>query len=136
MKTHRLEKEQWQVLSEDAHHSVFGKKKPVAMERVDFALLCVDEENVPAAYVTCRENDSETVYWQFGGAFPGTINTIKSFRAMEQFLSYCSERYKRVVCLVENTNRAMLKFALRTGFRIQGVRYHDGGVLLEHVLEF
>lgn len=132
----KISPEDWKFFSEFAHESVFGKKKPVEMERIDFALLCVSDKEIPMGYITCRENDSETIYWQFGGVFPGTKDTILSFRVMQAMVRFCKEHYKRITYLVENTNTAMLKFAMRMGFKIQGVRYHNGSVLLEHVLEF
>jgi hypothetical protein len=80
--------------------------------------------------------DAETLYWQFGGAFPGTIGTIHSFGCYEQFLAWCGDKYSRVTTLIANDNLVMLKMAMKVGFRIQGIRYYGGDVLLEHVVGF
>lgn len=44
--------------------------------------------------------------------------------------------YRRIAFLVENTNEAMLKLAMRCGFLIVGLRTFKGLILLEHVKEF
>lgn len=131
----RIAKEDWQRLSETAHEICFAEKKPAAWDRIDFALLAV-EDLVPIGYITCREIDAHTLYWQFGGAFPGTKDTIKSFSAYQAMVRYASERYKRVATYIENTNRVMLKMAGRCGFLITGIRVFDGDILVEHCLEF
>lgn len=131
----KLTPDQWAYCSEHAHLLAFKEIKPASRDRIDFALLAIDG-TTPAMYVTCREYDAETLYWQFGGAFPETLGTVKSFRAVEAFVAYVKERYARVTCLIENTNRVMLKMASKVGFKIVGIRTYHGCVLLEHLLEF
>lgn len=132
-----LTKEQWALLSEKAHLVVFNENKPVAMERIDYALLAEGEDGLPESYATCREIDAETVYWQYGGSFPGTRGTINSLRNFNGFIRYAKEfGYKRICYYVENTNAPMLKLAAKTGFLITGVRNYKGHVLVEHLLEF
>lgn len=137
----RIEKiapEVWKkTYSELAHQSVFGKQKPSEWDRIDFALLFIDETmDVAAAYITCREYDHETLYWQFGGAFPSSQGTLRSSACFQESLIWCAAKYKRVTFLVENTNFRMLKFAMKENFKIVGVRNFHGSILLEHMLEF
>lgn len=137
MKVQKLDKETWKLLSEGVHRIVFRENRPPETERVDFALIVEDAEGVPASYSTCREFDAETLYWQYGGSFPGTkgtINSLKNFQAMVRWAKEAG--YKRLTFLVENTNFAMLKLALITEFKITGVRVYQQHVLLEHLLEF
>ncbi len=123
-------------MSENAHRAVFGKLKPAGFDRIDYALLAVSD-GVPRAYATAKETDFETVHWEFGGAFAGTIGTTASYRAFKGFIAAEQEaKRKRIRFYVENTNEPMLKLAMKTGFRIQGLRNYGGTVLLEHVLEF
>lgn len=105
------------------------------MDRIDYALVCVNGRGIPMAYQTCKELDAESVYIQYGGAFPSNspINRVETFRL---FLEWYSKKYKRVSFLVENTNRAMLKLALKFDFLIIGVRVFKNYILLEHGLEF
>lgn len=132
----QLSREQWAKHSELAHLIVFNKRKPASMDRIDFALVA-QKDDALISYVTCREHDAETLYWQFGGAFPGTKNTSLSFQAYQMGINWCKEKgYKRVTTAVENTNIVMLKFALKVGFLIVGIRNHHGSVLVELVLEF
>lgn len=137
MKVIRIEKEHWAALSEGAHRIVFKENKPCEMDRIDFALSVEENDDSLISYVTCRENDRDTVYMQYGGSFPGARGTPKSLHAFLAIVRWFKESgYKRVWCLVENTNKAMLKLAMRAGFLITGIRVYKGNVLLEHGLEF
>lgn len=140
----KLTPAQWAPLSENAHLVVFGRHKPASLDRIDFALLARKESKTIdygmrqnlLAYVTCRELDADTLYWQFGGSFPGTLGTVSSKTCMEAFLAWSREHYKRVSFLVENTNAPMLKMGLFFGFKIVGIRTFEGSVLVEHLKEF
>jgi len=124
-------------MSEDAHKIAFGKVRPARIERIDYALLAVDSETEkPMGYVTCREHDAETVYWQFGGAFPGTKGSGQTFEGCTKLMEWCEGRYKRITGRVENTNLPALHLALKLGFLINGVQHASGTVLLELVKEF
>lgn len=131
----RLTPYDWHKYSEQMHAVCFNEHKPKAWDRIDFVLVGRVGEKL-GGYVTCREYDSETVYWQFGGAFPGTVGTSLSFKGYQAFVDYCKPKYKRVTTLIENTNCVMLKMAMKVGFRIVGVRVFAGSILLEHLLEF
>lgn len=132
----RYEKEAWKKIAEEAHIICFNEKRPNGMDRIDFALLAITDRNTPAGYVTCRETDGETVYWQFGGAFPSVRGTVMSMRAYEDFVNWTRERYKRVYTLIENTNGPMLRMAQKVGFLITGIKNFQGQILLEHLMEF
>jgi hypothetical protein len=131
----KITKAEWETMAPNAHRAVFGQVLPDGSTRIDFALLAVDRSGTPMSYVTCQERDAESLYWQFGGSFPGTKGTVGSLQAMEAFLGWCRDHYKRVSFLVENSNKAMLKMALATGFSIIGTRNYKGSVLVEHLLE-
>lgn len=128
--------EEWKQLSEVAHDVVFKKLFHKDNERIDFALMGVNEEGKPCGYVTCVERDADTLYWQFGGTFPGTKSTSVSYQVYRVFLDWCKQHYKRVTFLVENNNLPMLKMAMMGGFKIVGLRNFKGSILLEHLLEF
>lgn len=130
-----INKHEWSPLSEKAHLIAFNKSKPSDWDRIDYALVVANGET-PMGYVTCREVDAKTVYWQFGGAFPGTKGTPMTWQGYQAFVEWCKLRgYDRITTLIENENVAMLKMAMKVGFRIQGIRYAQGSVLLEHVKE-
>lgn len=136
MRVARLNPQQWSHFSETAHKIAFLEDKPAHLDRLDFALLVVNSADIPAGYITCREHDSESLYWQYGGTMPGTKDTVFSLQVMKVLLDYCRTRYKRVTFLVENKNKPMLKMAMKVGFLITGMRNYKGIVLLEHGLEF
>lgn len=122
--------------SEVAHKAVFGKLKPAERDRIDFAYLFVKPEtDKPIGYVTCRETDSETLYWQYGGILEAYRNSVVGLRVVKAALEKCLEDYQRVHCLIENTNRPMLGLALKSGMKITGLRTYGNSVLLEHVKE-
>jgi hypothetical protein len=135
MEVVKLSSQEWKAFGTEAHLICFNEHFPAEQNRIDFALL-VHENNVPLAYGTCREFDAHTVYFQFGGAFPSAKNTVKSFKAYLKILEAASSHYKRATTLIENTNIPMLKFAMKAGFLITGVRNFKGSILLEHLLEW
>jgi hypothetical protein len=125
----------WKELSENVHSIVFSKVKPASWDRIDHAMLVVKGED-PVGYITAREIDAETVYWQFGGMFPQYRDGVTTMKAYKLCIDLAERRYKRISTLIENTNTAMLRIAMHQGFRIIGVRAVQGSVLVEHLLEF
>lgn len=133
----RIDKQTWtELYSENAHLIAFDKHKPASGERIDFALLAGTRDTA-LGYVTARELDSDYLYWQYGGAFPGTKGTHMSWKAYAAFATWCRTfGYKRITTLIENQNTVMLKMAMMVGFRIIGCRTVGGKIYLEHFLEF
>lgn len=122
----------WALFSRNAHMAVFAYEKPATVDRIDYALLVVDtEKDTPVAYVTVRELDHESVYWQFGGGFKWAQKSILMARAYDKLLEHQSRKSKRMVTRIENTNAPMLKLALSRGLQIYGVRAHHDHVLVE-----
>lgn len=132
----RLWPEEWAQFSEAAHSVTFGEFRPGSKDRVDFALLAVDEHDVPIGYVTIKELDAETAYWQFGGSFPSYRATASVWHAYKAAADWNAKHYKRVLTFIENNNTPMLKFAMKLGFRVIGIRNFKSRILLEHLLEF
>lgn len=131
----RIEKHEWYQLAENAHLAVFDETWNKDIERIDFAVLTVDEDNQLIQYATLRELDAEAIYLQYGGSFPtyrGSIQAHKSFKAI---LDWLHREYKYVSFLTENTNFPMLKFAIKERFRIVGMRNFKNKVYLEHFRE-
>lgn len=131
----QLTPREWSQYSEAAHKIAFAEVKPACWDRIDFALLAVDDEN-PLGYMTCREHAEGVLYWQYGGAFPGTLGTLFSWRCYQAFIEHCGKKYKQIHTQIENTNAVMLKMAMKAGFRVMGVRNFKNSILLEHWLEF
>lgn len=128
--------EEFKEVGETAHLACFGEFRPRAMERFQFALLSTsDDGREHLGYVTCKEADAETLYWQYGGAFPGTAGTTKAFRLFKEFLRWGKGRYNYISFLVENKNTPMLKMAMKMGFLITGVRVFKEWILLEHSVD-
>lgn len=132
----RMEARVWWNFSEHAHKACFSEVKPADWDRIDYALLAVNEDDVPIGYMTCREFDSKSVYWQYGGAFKPIEKTIHAYRVYEAFLEWHSKRYERVATYISNGNKTMLAMAAKIGFKVTGIRNYKGEVLLEHLLEF
>lgn len=129
----------WSQYAKTAHAVVFGTLFPPEKQRIDHVLVAREGDKL-MGYVTCREMDSETIYWQYGGAFPGTKDTLSAWRGYQAMVDLCKGSvYKRITTLIENDNSPMLKMAMKVGFKIQGVRTHltpeKTYILLEHVLE-
>lgn len=132
----RLDAKEWEKMAEDAHVICFNEKRPSYVNRIDYALLVVDQKtDKPVSYITVKEFDNETAYWQHGGGFPGTIG-IPVYQAYRACIAYSKERYKRIFTLIENKNTPMLKMAMKVGFRIIGVKNIANEIMLEHLIEF
>lgn len=131
MKVVKFTSEQWSKYAETAHLICFDENRPADMNRIDFALV-VEEDSVPLCYTTCREVDSETVYMQYGGAFPSAKGTIKSYAGYGLIIEHLLHNYANITTLIENKNTVMLKFAMKVGFLITGLRNYKNTVLLEH----
>lgn len=138
MTVDQLSRDEWRILSEDAHKFCFSELRPSSLDRIDFALLA--QENLdPVAYMTLREIDSETVYLQYGGSFrPGTIHSFRGYKLMLNRLKEMG--FKRGQTYIENTNTPMLKFALKMGWLITGVRVFQDkdktSILTEQTINF
>lgn len=134
---HQITAQDWKELGPNAHMAVFSEKAPASQDRMDFALLAIEEKtNDVLTYVTCRELDRETLYWGYGGSFPparDSIRTWSAYRAMTE--KTFSLGYKHIFTLIENKNKTMLKFASKIGYTIVGMRHVNGCTMLEHVLE-
>lgn len=132
----KLSPQEWEMMSENAHRAVFGEIKPKHFDRIDYVLLAV-EDGKPVGYVTVRETDHETVYWQFGGAFEWARNSIVTVRAYDVFLDEQKKLgTKRIHTRIENKNYPMLKLALSREWVIMGCGVFRGTVLIDLVKEF
>lgn len=127
----------WEVhCASYAHESVFGETMPPGYDRIDYALVAVDQgSDKPVGYVTVREFDADTAYMKHGGAFEPIKSTVYSFRTYSVFILWLRTKYKKITTLVENSNVVYLKMALSAGFRVIGVRVFEKRVLLELFLE-
>lgn len=131
-----LTPEQWKENGEWAHAVCFNEFRDKELDRISFAMLVVDEKK-PVSYCTVRELDRDSVYWQYGGAFPGTITTIGSFKSYMMMVNKIKEMgYKRISTYVENTNTVMIKMCIKAGYVIVGTRYYDGHIYVDFLNEF
>jgi len=129
---------EWRQISALAHQVCFNHDRKADVDRVDFALLSIGEDNKPRSFSTFRETDSESLYWQYGGVFPGVRGTIYSLKEYRSYTDWAQKqnKWKRINKLVDNKNTVMLKMALHCGYRIIGCRNFKGDVLLECLKEF
>lgn len=128
----KISAEDWAKVAPDAHRAVFGETLPPEFDRIDFALLSINPDTeVALGYMTCRELDGASIYLKHGGAFPPITGTVWSWTCYLDCLAYLETRYKRMTTLVENTNDAYLRMALKAGFKPIGIRNFKGTVLVE-----
>lgn len=129
----KLPAKEWDKMCEDAHVICFNEIRPKHINRIDFALLIIDNKtNKPVSYITVKEFDSTTCYWQHGGSFPGSVG-IPAWRSYNLAIAWSRQHYKRIFTLIENRNVAMLKMAMKAGFRIIGTKTIDGDIMVEHI---
>lgn len=137
MKIEFIDKTTWvKDFSEAAHLLTFRMLKPASWDRIDFAMLAVDDDGSYLGYAVCSERDSSTLFWQFGGLLPGSKSEGRAKEVMKCLLECARAKYTRLGFLVENDNLPMMKVAMDAGFRIVGLRSFKGFILLEHLLEW
>jgi hypothetical protein len=128
--------EQWaSSFSEEMHKLVFKELKPAFVDRISYALLIVQAEEV-VGYITVRENDHETVYWQFGGVLTRFRRGLLGSKCFEVALEWQKARSKRVLMYTENTNLPMLRLALAYGFLVVGTKTFRQHVMVDLMREF
>jgi hypothetical protein len=118
--------EQWKGMSSFAHKISFGKSYPSDFERIDFAILAIDACEIPMGFITVLEFNKNHIYWQYGGVFPGTKNTVNSYKIYSAARDLCAQTYKSVSTFIESDNITMLKFAFKLGFKIIGMKHIFG----------
>jgi hypothetical protein len=130
-----IDPKSWASLySEISHFSSFGEIMPSGQERIDFALVVCESEK-PKGFVTCKELDSETLYWQYGGAFSESKKTFSVAPCYQELIAWSLARYQRITTRIENINHAMLKMALKCGFQIVGLTNFKNKIYLELLTE-
>lgn len=135
MKLNIIPAEGWANYSAQAHLVCFNEIRDPSMDRIDYALVVTDENDLPLVYATIRETDSESAYMQYGGAFPSSKGTPKSLAGYLLMIEHLKSNYKRISTLIENRNTPMLKFAMKAELVIVGLRVIQKSILLEHYWE-
>lgn len=135
MRVERVSKEDWHTWADVCYPSVFNAVRPKALERIDYALLAMEEKEI-LTFVTVKEMDSETAYWQFGGAMAEAKKSYRAVMAYMMMIRWEMERHKRITTKIENDNISMLKVAMACGFKIQGVSGFKGKTFVELLNEF
>ncbi len=131
----RIEKDDW-IKQEGwaAHASAFGTSRPDSLERFDYALVSMKGDK-PTGYVTCIEMDSETLYWQIGGAFSSAQKSTVVVPCYKAMIDWCADKYQRITTRIENDNISMLHLAQKMGFRVVGTWNFKNKIYLELLLE-
>jgi RimJ/RimL family protein N-acetyltransferase len=132
-----LDAKEWAVLSKDAHLGTFGDDGFEHDKEVcDFAILVTTEDDEVLTYNTFKKIDKESFYTMFGGAFPKATEQGLTLACFEKTLERVKEiGAKEISFHVKNDNFRMLKFAIKASFKIVGVSYSNGKILLEHKKE-
>jgi hypothetical protein len=130
----RIDASEWNVLAEDAHLVVFQENRPAFMNRIDYVLIASSNLEM-IGYITVRELDSASVYWQFGGVLPKYRSTATVLKAYQKAIEETKVAYENIFTYIRNDNIRMLKLAMSQGFKIIGTKTFDGVIYVEHLLE-
>lgn len=120
MRVEKVSYMEWNKLAQSAHKIAFGEERPSWMNTFDFAIVCFNNDQI-MSYATVIEMDKKTAYMQHGGAMPNVKGTAASYHCYDATIGFLKERYERITTRIENTNLAMLKFAMKQGLLIVGV---------------
>lgn len=129
-----LTKDEWKSYSKAAHQLAFNERWDEDMERIDYAMLLVNDSE-PVAYVTLKVTGENSVYVQYGGAFPNIKGTFLTYKAFAKMIHDLQKIYKKITTLVENNNWGMLKYYWSTKFKVTGLRYFKNSIFLELTFE-
>lgn len=132
--TQFLTKEEWKGFSKMAHEISFQELWDPEMERIDYAMLLVNEKE-PVAFATLKEFKKDQVYIQYGGAFPSSKGTIVSYKAFARMVDDLLKKYNKITTLVENNNWGMLKYYWSARFKVTGIRFFKEHTFLEFTFE-
>lgn len=130
----RYSPDQWFAYAESAHRLVFKRERAAWLDRISFALLAVWRDEA-VGYVTCRETDGESLYWQYGGTMD-EWRGLASVRAFQALLDYTRDHYRRCTTYVKNDNIGYIHMLMKMGFRVIGVRCFEKEIFLELAQEF
>lgn len=133
---HRVDPDDWKTLASDAHKAVFNEIKDADFDKVDFALLASTPDGFLLGFITCRELDSLTLAWDFGGTFDHARYSMSWDCYREALMWVKNKGYEKIITQIQNLNTVMIKFALKIGFIIQGMTIHHGKLYLEMHIEF
>ena len=95
-------------------------------------MIQTDTNDKPCILYAGYEHDKATWYLQFSTRFVAGDDTHKLFG---EWLIHMSNKYKAVMCAVENTNLPPLMRCLKSGFKIIGTRTTLNGVVLVEMIK-
>jgi len=130
----KLTPEEWYRYAEECHRLIFKTQRDPWIDRISYAFLAYDDSG-PIGYVTCRELDRDSLYWQYGGAIEERRG-VASVRTFDAILEEARSKYRRVTTYVENNNVGYLHLLMKQGFRVVGMRVFEGKIYLELFIEF
>lgn len=129
-----MEPDAWAKYSRDAHLIVFTENRHPEMDRIDFTII-LEHGGLPHSFATIRELDAESAYYQHGGLFPPALGKGDAHEYFRATTDIILSKYRRVNCLIQNTNVKMQKVALGGGFLPIGIRNFKGDVFVEYAKE-
>ena len=119
-----ITKKEWDEYKDGYYRALFGTQRG-DLDSIDYCSLVIFRDHI-AGYVTVKELDKKTAYWQLGGVLPKFQNTVFSVKGYKDLIGWFSERYKYIRTRIVNTNTKMLRMALKAGFLIIGtVMFHN-----------
>lgn len=125
-------KSEWLEYSKQFHALVFDNSDFSEIENIDFACVMFDEDKA-IGFATMRILDKYHVYMQYGGSLDKTNYT--NLKGYLKVIEALKENFLNITTLIENNNKTMIKFAMKAGFEIIGIRYKKGSIYLEHSIE-
>lgn len=132
----RVETQDFNDFGERVHWACFREVRPKEKNTCDYVVMAFEDSRI-LGYATIIEMDKETAYMQHGGAVPEIQGTPTAKKVYRVIMAWVKEHYKRISTQIQNTNTAMIKFALSEGFLINGVlAYGDGEIFLQLIQGF
>lgn len=101
----------------------------------DVFLQVDDKDGTILAMYAGYEHDKQTWYLQFACKF--LENTDSPYWFGVELVNFIAQKYRYIMCSIENTNMPPLMRVLKSGFKIIGTRkpIHDNTLLVEFILD-
>jgi len=115
----------------DLFYRIFGFHDPVHAPGVVYVAT---RDEAPIGLLAGYVHNLETFYIQYAGVLPQTSHQAM-WRCLLSVLQQVPTQYAYLLTMIEHTNAAALRLALKAGFRIVGTRTYPDGIVMVELLQ-
>jgi hypothetical protein len=127
---------EWAEIAEVARLKSFGDFRPASFDRIDFAMLLLDDQNRPVGYANGSALTADTWHMKYVAAFHRDVG----IHVMGDFDPIVHGHlralgFRRVLTHISPENLPALRFTMKLGYRICGYANFANEPLVELTLD-